>query len=377
MVIFSDEGRLIVALSRQVVSASAEESVRELLAERGASIDWARFLDQAVQHRVAPLISGNLETLRAHRRPVKLDRGMGSTLRAFSLFHVERNRAALAAVHEILDLAEAASLHVVLRKGAHLVQDVYREPGRRPIGDLDLLVPREQAPALVALLEEHGYRQGVQDGAEIRALSRRESLFWRLYGSDMPKLNRFTDNPYLPLVDIDINVALVLPGRSGEVPVSEVMERAVTREIAGRKQHFLSPVDCVLDLCLNVYKNSTALRFMNLGKHRRLLKYVDIVECLSAYGADFSWPTFLDRAREYDVLLAMYYALAHAELLYPGTVPPEVLSRCREGCPDPQLFLDRYGQWDGPEPLRWTEPFGVRFFSRESDRAIPPSRSLV
>ncbi|MDF3290291.1 nucleotidyltransferase domain-containing protein [Streptomyces silvisoli] len=377
MSIFDNEGKLLIALSRQLLDRTSEDTARMLLADGTASIDWPHFLDQAIQHRVAPLVSSSLDRLAAEDRPLRVDRGMGSTLRAFYLFHLERNRAAMAELYEILDAAEVASLDIVLRKGAHLAQEVYMNSGLRPIGDLDLLVPGEQASTLVALLEDRGYQQGVLEGREVRRLSRREALFWRLYGSDVPKLNKLTDNPYLPVIDIDVNISLVLPGKSGEVPVSDLMERSVVREVGGRPQRFLSPVDCALDLCLHIYKNSTALRFMNLRKHRRLLKYVDVVEYLRTRGGKFPWGNFVERAREYCIVLPVFYALAHVELLFPGEIPPEVLTEFGRSCADVDTFLNQYGQWDGPEPLIWTRPFGQRFFSRQADEAIPHSKSLV
>lgn len=134
----------------------------------------------------------------------------------------------------------------------------------------------------------------------------------------------------------------------------------------------------MLDLCANIYKNSTALRFMNVEpKHRRLIRYVDVLEYLSAHADVFSWEVLLDRVIGYDLPGPVYFALAHLDLLFPGRVPEPVLDTLRDFCPDPGSFLRQYGQWDLPTPREWAAPFGERFFRRDDDRDIPPSRSLV
>jgi Uncharacterised nucleotidyltransferase len=179
------------------------------------------------------------------------------------------------------------------------------------------------------------------------------------------------------VVDLDVSVCLLLPGKGLEVPTDELLERATAVEVNGLLTHFLAPEDVLLDLCTHLYKNSTVLRFMRRGKHRRLIKYVDLMEYLAKHRENFSWDAFMDRVSRYGVQQQVFYALAHAELLFPGEVPLEVLAALRASCADPERFLREYAQWDLPEPLSWAEAFGERFFSRIPDRSLPPTRSLV
>ena len=61
----------------------------------------------------------------------------------------------------------------------------------------------------------------------------------------------------------------------------------------------------------------------------------------------------------------------------PGRVPAQHLAALRSACPEPDALLDRYGQWDLPEPLRWERDFLTRFFDLDADRDLPQSASLV
>jgi Uncharacterised nucleotidyltransferase len=373
------ESQLIVALSRQQVTAEAEEISRASLSRATLSgrFDWALFSDQAMQHRVAGLIARNLGELQALGRPLAIDPVVSAALQAMYLFYSERTRILIGELRELLAAAADASIVAIPRKGGHLAQTVYADPGLRPMGDLDLLVASDQAESFSALLARLGYRQGQMQGSRLQALSRRESLFWNLYGSDLPKFVKVISHPYKNSVSIDVNTSLVLPGKGYVIPTKELLERSVSCEVGEHSARFLGLEDVAIDLCAHIYKNSTVLRFMRAGKHRMLIKYVDLAEYLDASRASFSWSVFLERSERYSIRKQVFYSLAHLEGIFPGTVPPDALTEFGSGYEDHGIFLGEYAQWDRPTPLTWEKPFEERFFSRMADAQIPSSRSLV
>jgi hypothetical protein len=383
------EFEVLLLLSRLRVGEEQVARVRALLSDTGRPPDWARLVDQAAQHRVAAMVAGQL------RQHFGADYASGdfslvdpsslSLLRAFQLHHGRRNEVLGRELDQILLAATTATVPVVVRKGGYFAFAVYPDPAWRPMGDLDLLVTRNTAPALVSLLRDLGYAEGTALEREaidepmgaVRPPSRREKLFWHMYGSDLPKLCKATDDPDRPVVSVDINVSLTLPGTGSHVPTEDLLDRAVVEPVRGNRAKVLGPEDTVIDLCLHIHKNSTVLRFMRAGKHRRLLKYVDFVAYLDQCAGQLRWPVVLDRAIEHRIEAPMYYTLAHLDRLYPGHAPPEVLDELAARCPDSAVFLDQYGQWDRQPPLWWAEDFLVRFFDRKSDHEVPPSRSLV
>jgi hypothetical protein len=377
---FSPEGQLIMALAVQDMTENEERTARDLIRQARQQFNWPLFADQAAQHKVAPLISRQLRRLQGIDPALQINHTAAQVLQALEFYHAARNAIALAELDTVLDAAREASLPVLPRKGGHLARLVYREPGLRPMEDLDLLVAPDHIDPFVAVLERLGCQQGQVCGDRVLPLGRREQIFWRLYGSDLPRFIKTIGNGAagpLRFVGIDVNIALVLPGKGQEIPVAEVLDRAVTNVVNGRQSRYLAPEDTVLDLCTHIYKNSTALRFMHETKHRRLIKYVDVREYLSSHAEVFSWDVLLDRAIGYGVTDPVYFALAHLNLLFPDRVPPQVLDTLRGLSPDPGSVLRQYGQWDLPKPLEWATPFGERFFRRDDDRLIPPSRSLV
>jgi hypothetical protein len=67
-----------------------------------------------------------------------------------------QHRTRLAA--ETVSLLKAQGIPVLIAKGLPIALDYYASPGLRPMSDIDLVVPREQALAALALLEAQGWR---------------------------------------------------------------------------------------------------------------------------------------------------------------------------------------------------------------------------
>ncbi|MEU0383192.1 nucleotidyltransferase family protein [Streptomyces chartreusis] len=369
---------LLILLARQDLDPARIEQI-EQLARPGAALDEQAFVFLAEEHRLAPLVAANVRRLNRGGAAFRLGSGTRRILNALGVFHAGANAVMADEIRLIVGATAAAGAPVVLRKGGQLAFSTYRDPGLRPMSDLDLLVAPGAEADLTAVLEDLGYTQGVPDadGTSIRPLDRRRQIFWNLYGSDLPKLNKLTGTDRRPVVSIDVNTSLMLPGKEYEIPVGEVFARARTEKFAaGHEGMVLSPEDTLLDLCLHLYKNSTTLFFMHAGKHRRLIKYVDLAEFVTSHG-DLDWPAVLDRARRYGVEPPVWFSLAHVETVFPGTVPGPVLDRLREALGEPEAFLDQYGQWDLPEPARWPVPLRDRLFDRSWDRELPRARSLL
>jgi hypothetical protein len=370
------EAELLLLLARQDLDDARLARAVELTRLNSSAMDWAKFADLAIQHRVSRLVGWHsVRLLRSHPGP-------GVVPPVLELLHdnylagIGRSGSIKNELVRVLDAC--SGLQVAVRKGVHLAFQTYREPALRPIGDFDLLVTRENASKVAATLNDLGYREGelTPDG-RLQPFTRAQRLFWQLHGSDLPMLSRPASNPYMRGFKIDISVELTLPGKGPQVPLGEFLDRAVQTSVGGSPCLVLAPEDTVIDLGLHLYKNSTCLRFMERGRHRRLLKYVDIIEFIKHTHDQFSWQTLLGRVRALGIADPIYFSLAHLEVLFPGSVPQEVLAGLAAGLAKPAEFLQTYGQWDLPDPRQWQTPFLRRFFDHSADAELPTSRSLV
>ncbi len=72
---------------------------------------------------------------------------------------VLRRQIVLAELAPLLAAWQAAGIRVMVFKGFHLAEYVYASPDLRPYGDVDVLIPPEQAALASSLAQQLGYRE--------------------------------------------------------------------------------------------------------------------------------------------------------------------------------------------------------------------------
>jgi hypothetical protein len=135
------------------------------LPERLNQVDPTAFLSLAQLHGLGPLL---YRLLQPHEASLRLELRLplqGVYLRQRSLARAQHQ-----VLGEILELARAAGLELVLLKGAALAHLVYPEVSLRPMSDLDLLVPRQQLEPAAEVLRRAGFAMPSEAG--LRAASR-------------------------------------------------------------------------------------------------------------------------------------------------------------------------------------------------------------
>jgi hypothetical protein len=107
-----------------------------------AAADWARLLVMARRHRLGPLLHWRLgENAVAKGVPKPFAEAIAANFEKHSRRAVELQ----AEVSRIQRIMRENEIPAVFLRGAFLAFHIYREPGLRPLRDLDVLVPEEQA----------------------------------------------------------------------------------------------------------------------------------------------------------------------------------------------------------------------------------------
>ncbi len=114
---------------------------------------WDDLAQQAEAHGMAPLLLRQLSAA-----AIDLPNDFLRRLRLLALRHRQTNTLLTKALGNILSLLEAEGFKVLVLKGAALCHTLYPEPGLRPMRDIDLLLPWDQALAAHALLQRHGFK---------------------------------------------------------------------------------------------------------------------------------------------------------------------------------------------------------------------------
>src|SRR4051794_8644020 len=146
------EEQLLVDCCRLESDDSTRARVDALL---GRNLDWSYVVETAIRHAVAPLLQhGLLATASEEKRRAAVPHAVQTQLdEAYRLSGI-RTRRLLRLAGEIAEILADLGISVIGLKEVGLAGDVYGDPALRPMGDLDLLVRREDVARAAAALEQ-------------------------------------------------------------------------------------------------------------------------------------------------------------------------------------------------------------------------------
>lgn len=113
---------------------------------------WDDLLQQAEAHGMAPLLLRHLLAA-----GIDLPDDFLRSLRLLALRHRQANRVLSRTLGRVLSILTEAGIPALVLKGAALCHTLYPEPGLRPMRDIDLLLPWNEALPAHALLQRHGF----------------------------------------------------------------------------------------------------------------------------------------------------------------------------------------------------------------------------
>lgn len=244
---------------------------------------------------------------------------IGSVLAA----HLEQARAR-AKRSSALSKAVVASLSehsipVIILKGGHTAFAYFPDPATRPATDLDLLVPPSDVEAAKAALMTAGFscisRNPRESSWAPKEEPRKPASLWLAHAAD----------PW----SVDLHNSLDFSASAGA--------RLVRLD---RTNPFANVVDWPPDHDAKAL--SEPLQLLHLAVHASgglhsltLLRMVELILVIERDRKDgrLSWRKFLEAGEQADGLGASYPALAMCEKMLPGTIPRDVMNRCRDTAP--------------------------------------------
>ena len=144
-------------------------------------------------------------------------------------------------LQRILTEMEKAEIPVILLKGAHLAEFVYKNIGLRPMSDLDLMVPRECLMQSLELAQKLGYQLSQPFNLEVELLLEH----------------------HLPALIVSQNVSLEIHWNlvDAKLPMTVdeggLWQRAQPVQVGKSKAWVLSSEDLLLHLCLHAAYQDT------------------------------------------------------------------------------------------------------------------------
>jgi hypothetical protein len=293
---FDPEHLLLLHVARTEMDVRRRTEMRSL-ANR---VHWSRLLAAAARHRLLPFLALHLRELED-----RMPEDVAGSLDAYRIDNARRVLRAITELRGVLNRFQDDGIDAVPYKGPVLGAQLYGSAALRRVGDLDILLRREQVLPARALLLGMGYRPRHELGAGGEAFmlrSRYSETFDHPTSSAVELHWAFTNR--------DIALALGFDDlQGGLVPV----------RIGGLTFQGFGREDLLLILAVHG------------SKHRwdRLEWLCGLAEAVRSVPGGFAWDSLLARADALGVRRMLLLGLLLAHDLLDARVPPLVLRRAR------------------------------------------------
>ena len=257
--------------------------------------NWTTLISEASRHRVAPLMYNKIKLSESESMiPADVVR----KFREKYLANVYRNTVLFHQLTELVSLLNHKGIPVVLLKGAHLAEFVYKEIALRPMSDLDILVREEHLSEVVQIAFSVGY-QFFYDKQKTKGKPNESYCYDILkhYKHFQPLIHSETKC----LLEIHCFIAEV--GSPFQIPASELWRNAQPAVFNNNEIFLLSPEDLIIHLCLHAAYDH--LFDFGLGA------LYDISMTIKHYGNDINWKEIQRRSNRWGasrcLILALYF----------------------------------------------------------------------
>ena len=274
---------------------ASPEKIGDGKVEPLSEADWDDLLQQSARHGITPLFYHRLRTFHPD---IPIPPNVMGRLRQAYLDNAARNLRLYDNLHKVLKILGRDSIPVIVLKGAHLAELVYGNRALRFMGDLDLLVRKDDLMRVDALLLEMGCTPTVNN----RIVGKDNNEFVYI----MPKRD----------VSLEIHWSILSSMFPFTIDTDGQWERSRPVLIAGVDAAVLCPEDLLLHLCLHAGYTH--------GFEPGLKLFCDISEILQHNGGGMDWGLVQRRTREWGIGKCVYLTLKlTTELL--GVALPEGL----------------------------------------------------
>lgn len=202
-----------------------------------------------------------------------------------------------------------------LLKGSYL-SNLYPY-GTRTSNDVDLLINKEDITHFVDKFKANGYEQGFIRGGEFVAATRKDIIESRLNNGETVPLIKESGLTNFKYFEIDLNFSLDYKAKQENDMVSVLLENRETL-IETYKDNLptLSHIDCLIYLCIHLYKEATVYDWVKRNSDMSLYKFVDIYLFLKKFGNIEFLDELGKRIIEYGFEKECYYAIVNTYKLF-------------------------------------------------------------
>lgn len=302
--VLCSEDRLLLCCARLTLDEGSRQTLATLLRTK---LDWEKLLNRSIAQGVTPLLYKHL------RHKPEWWRGIPQfacdRLEKLYYHNVHRNGVLRRELGAVLAILQEAEIPVMVMKELHLLQTVYIDPGLRPLGDLDLLIRREDFETARNLLGHAGYQPVLH-----------RNPYKERYGFGYHLINP-EKNIWL---DLQWNLCQRewqdAPG-SGKFrpPIQQIWQRATVEQMEGHRVWKKSWEDLLWHLCVHAEGHYWG----------ELIQFCDVAAVIQWCGRDLDWSYLAATATATGLEASLYCTLRRVHEIWNVAIPEEVFQQLR------------------------------------------------
>jgi hypothetical protein len=318
---FAAEDRLLIQCSRVNMSAEAIAIASDLIQQQ---LDWDYILEVSIRHGVSPLFYFGLTQLaQAAALDTLVPAHILAELEQLYRSTQTRNRRLYGVIGEIAKAFERIGVAAIGLKDVHLAREVYPDIGLRPMGDIDILIHREDYEKVAACMAELG--------------------FVPLPGPNIPftlkyawahHFHRPADNVW---VDMQWNVLQrewdTYQEGNFDFEIARVWRNAISMMVDDYRILVPKIEDMFFHLCLHLEGH----------EYCELILFADIAELLRRYEGAIDWEYIVSITKQYTAESSVYYVLFLLQRLFAVALPEDLLCRMRPAYFNANLLTPLFG----------------------------------
>ena len=299
----SSEDRLLLYCARTSVNEDITYQIKEILDE---CLNWDYTVESSTRHGISPLLYWNLS---------KIDKGKDvpeevmAKLKRLYYENAARNRLLYDELSKILKVFKDAGIDVIVLKGAFLAETIYKNISLRPMGDIDLLIKKEDLHKVKKELSQLMYHAPVLP-----------TKLFEQWETEQCHAIQYTNQD--KNVEIEPHWDIQLPSSPFQIDINKFWENAQPVKIADVETLMFAPENLLQHLCLHLDKhlNSGVIPFR---------WYCDIAEVIRHYGEKINWKYLIQSSKDYGIEKPIYQSL-YLVTKYLGAFVPIIVLRAFE-----------------------------------------------
>lgn len=281
----SNGNRLLLYCARTEIPEDALDKVRDIVSR---PLNWDEVLTSAFWQGIAPLLYGNLKNM---QKRYLIPENVMDKLKMAYYSNVARNVCLYAELNEMVKTFHDMGVRVIVLKGMALAKTVYGDIGLRPMGDIDLLVKKEDLPHAEKIMTKLGYHFHGDIPPE----------WYRENHQHISYLHPDKDIP------VEIHWHIARKAHLSRIRVTDTdiiegwWEGARTIEFSGRKALMLCPDDLIMHLSLHFLKHRFISQNGSFSSKVALIQLCDIFQTLKYYRDEIDWIRLKSKTEKYGI----------------------------------------------------------------------------